>query len=263
MIELGANLSALVERFEGIGPISGPALARRAVALLDLTRLDEDCDEAAVTTLCRRAETRIGPVAAGCERPRFIAVARNCLDRAGSGVRVATVVNYPAGDDDIARIGSETAQVVAAGVDEIELVLPYRRYLAGDHEAALAAVTACRAVAGPDVTLKVILETGCFRDGRLLGRLAREVAASGADFLKTSSGLVVPGATLSAVAVLLGAIHDRGGRVGLKVSGGIRDVAAAARYLALADAIMGPEWAGPPTFRIGASALLETLLAVS
>ena len=263
MIELGTNLAALVERFEGVGPISGPALARRAVALLDLTRLDEACDEAAVAALCHRAETRIGPVAAVCVRPRFVACARDCLDRAGSAIRVAAVVNFPAGDDDIARIGAETAEIVAAGVDEVELVLPYRRYLAGEQEMALDAVTACRAVAGPDLTLKVILETGQFRDNARLGQLAREVIAAGADFLKTSTGMITPGATVSAAAVLLGAIRDRGGRVGLKVSGGIRDIAAAARYLALADAVMGPEWVGPSTFRIGASALLDDLLEMS
>ena len=263
MIELGANLSALVERFEGVGPISEEALARRAVALLDLTRLDDGCDEAAVAALCRRAETRVGPVAAVCVRPRFVAFARDRLDRAGSGVHVAAVVNYPSGDDDVAGIGAEASQVVAAGADEIELVLPYRRYLAGEREEALAAVTACRAVIGPDLILKVILETGCFRNSALLGKAAREVAAAGADFLKTSTGTVVPGATLSAAAVLLAAIHEQRGRVGLKVSGGIRDTAAAARYLALTDAVMGPEWAGPSTFRIGASALLDALLEMS
>jgi len=263
MIELGANLSALVERFEGVGPVSGPALARRAVALLDLTRLDGGCDEAAVAALCRRAETRVGPVAAVCVLPRVVACARDCLDRVGSGVRLAAVINYPSGEEEVAAIGAETSRVVSAGVDEIELVLPYRRYLAGQCEEALAAVTVCRALAGPDLTLKVTLETGSFRDGALLGRAAREVIAAGADFVKTSTGLLVPGATLSAAAVLLGAIRERGGRVGLKVSGGIRETADAARYLALADAVMGPEWVGPSTFRIGASALLDALLEMT
>ena len=82
-------------------------------------------------------------------------------------------------------------------------------------------------------------------------------------FLKTSTGRHAKGLTLSAAAVLLGVIHETGGRTGLKVSGGIREAAAVARYLALADAIMGPDWVSPSTFRIGASALLDDLLALA
>ena len=82
MIELGANLSALVERFEGSGPMSGPALARRAVAMLDLTRLDQACDEQAVAALCRSAET---PVGAGCRALRSAALCCGSAGWTGAG----------------------------------------------------------------------------------------------------------------------------------------------------------------------------------
>ena len=124
-------------------------------------------------------------------------------------------------------------------------------------------VIGCRAMCGPDVTLKVIMETGAFGQASELATAAREVIAEGADFLKTSSGRVAKGATLSATAVLLGVLHETGGRAGLKVSGGIREAAAVARYLSLADAIMGPDWVSPATFRVGSSALLEDLLSLA
>ena len=263
MIELGANLAALVERFEESGPVTGPALARRAVRLLDFTCLDESKGEDAIADLCRRGQTKLGPVAGICVLPRFIGFARATLDTAGSSIRVVSVVNFPDGDDDVARAGEEAARAVAEGAEEIDLVFPYRRYQAGERDEALAMVIGCRAMCGPDVTLKVILETGSFGQATELAAAAREVIAEGADFLKTSTGRHAKGATLSATAVLLGVIHETGGRVGLKVSGGIREAAAVARYLALADAIMGPDWVSPTTFRVGASALLDDLLSLA
>ena len=264
MIELGANLAALVERFEESGTVvTGPALARRAVRLLDLTCLDDSKGEDAIADLCRRGQTKLGPVAALCVLPRFVGFTRATLDKAGSSIRVASVVNFPDGDGDVAQAGEEAARAVAEGAEEIDLVFPYRRYQAGERDEALAMVIGCRAMCGPDVTLKVILETGSFGAAAQLAAAARDAIAEGADFLKTSTGRHAKGATLSAAAVLLGVIHESGGRAGLKVSGGIREAAAVARYLALADAIMGPDWVSPATFRVGASGLLDDLLALA
>jgi deoxyribose-phosphate aldolase len=263
MIELGANLAALMERAEHNGLVlTGPALARRAVRLLDMACIAPDQDEAAVVELCRRAATPLGSVAAVCVLPQSLPLARECLVQAGSMVHLGTVLNFPGGEDGVLKVGEDAALAVAGGADEIDLVLPYRLYQAGERDEALAVVIGCRAMCGPDVTLKVILESGSFANAHQLAEAARDVVAAGADFLKTSTGRLERGVTLSAAAVLLGVIHDGGGRVGLTVSGGIRDAAVAARYLALADAIMGPDWACPTTFRIGASHLLESLLAM-
>ena len=80
------------------------------------------------TALCERA-VRAG-VAAVCVWPRFVA---RCAERlAGSGIEVATVVNFPAGTDPADAAGAVTAAAIAAGADEIDVVLPYRAWLAGD-----------------------------------------------------------------------------------------------------------------------------------
>ena len=84
---------------------------------------------------------------------------------------------------------------------------------------------------------------------------------AGVDMLKTSTGKTEPGATPEAVGTLLQVIAEAGGRVGLKVSGGVRTPEQAAGYLALCDERMGAGWATPATFRIGASSLLDGLLA--
>ncbi len=263
MIELGANLAKLVERCEESGRLTGPALARRAVRLLDLTCLDEKKGEAEIAALCQSGQTKLGPVAGICVLPHFVSFARETLDKISSAIRVVSVVNFPDGCDDIAHAGEEAARAIGNGAEEIDLLFPYQRYQAGERGEALAMVIGCRAMCGPDVTLKVILETGCFADASQLAAAARDVIAEGADFLKTSTGRAAKGATLSAAAVLLNVIHETGARTGLKVSGGIREAAAVARYLALADAIMWRDWVSPATFRVGASDLLADLLSLA
>lgn len=234
------------------------AMAARALACLDLTNLDEDCDEAAIADLCDRARTPHGPVAAVCVWPDFVAQAHEAL--AGSAVRVASVVNFPSGDDDLISVREEVRAVVFDGADELDLVVPWRALLAGRPEDVAATVLEVREVSGGR-PIKAILETGELRDPAAIRRAADEALAGGADFLKTSTGKVPVNATPEAAAILLDAIRDAGSRAGLKVAGGVRTTADAARYLALCDQAMGPDWATAARFRIGASGLLTALLA--
>lgn len=238
-----------------------PAEARRAIALLDLTSLNDADDDAAALTLCRRAVTPFGPVAAVCLWPRFVGLARGAL--AGTGVKIATVVNFPHGEDAPDRIAAATRAAVADGADEIDVVAPWRRFLAGDAASFTQALAACRAACGEGVRLKVILESGAFDDAGALRAAADLALAVGADFLKTSTGKREPGATPDAMDVFYDAILAAGVRAGVKASGGVRTAEQALAYLAQADARMGPDWATAATFRFGASALLDALLAVA
>ncbi|MDP3603864.1 MAG: deoxyribose-phosphate aldolase [Bosea sp. (in: a-proteobacteria)] len=238
-------------------PASTLATARRALSLLDLTDLSDNADEAGLAALCARAVGAPGPVAAICIWPRFAAQARTMLGRAP--VRIATVVNFPQGEATGAEVLAETQGAVAAGADEIDLVLPWRAFLAGDAAAADAMVRAVREACGGQ-TLKVILETGEYPDLDRV-RAASELAiAAGADFIKTSTGKTAHSASLPAARTMLEVIAANGRPVGLKPSGGIRTLADAAGYLELADAIMGPGWATAETFRFGASGLHQVLV---
>ena len=231
------------------------AVARRALPLLDLTDLGETCTETRIDALCRDAKR--GAVAAICVWPRFIEQGARAL--AGTGIRVATVINFPAGGEDCARATDDTAEALRDGADEIDLVLPYGALLRGEAAIARDMVEAVRDTCG-SATLKVILETGELADpGRIreAGRIALE---AGADFLKTSTGKSPVSATPEAAEAMLTEIQARGRPAGLKVSGGLRSVADAALYLALADRIMGPDWATPKTFRLGASSLYGALM---
>ncbi len=108
--------------------------AARALSLLDLTNLKDDCTPEAIEALCARAHTAFGDTAAICIWPRFVAQARALLGQ-GSAVRIATVVNFPSGDLDIDTVVAETRQAVADGADDIDLVIPYRALMQGDEAA--------------------------------------------------------------------------------------------------------------------------------
>lgn len=236
--------------------------ARTALLLMDLTRLEEDDSPAEIDTLCRRAGTPFGSVAAVCIYPKFIARARQTLDerRLSEGVSVATVVNFPAGNGSRDEVVSEIRAAVEAGADEIDLVFPWRALREDDEDSGRRLVAAARKACGERV-LKIILETGELAEPSLIRRAAEIAIESGADFLKTSTGKVPVNATPEAARILLETIRDSGREVGCKVSGGIRTTAQAREYLNLAAEIMGPDWIGPDHFRFGASGLLDDLLA--
>lgn len=242
---------------------SGPdaATARRALPLLDLTDLGEACSEAAIDTLCRAA--RASAVAAVCVWPRYVGRSARLL--AGTPVRIATVINFPDGGTDIERAVEDTTEAIADGAHEIDLVLPYRAFLAGDIATARAMVAAVREACEGERLLKVILETGTLASPDAITGASRLAIEAGADFIKTSTGKSPVSATPEAAEAMLLAIRDHAGErgVGLKVSGGLRDVADAARYLDLADRIMGPDWVSPRTFRLGASSLHAALVAAA
>ena len=232
--------------------------ARRALALLDLTDLSDDCDAASIERLCRRAVTPHGAVAAVCIWPGFVAQARVLL--AGTGIRIATVVNFPGGDSAPAEVAATIRGALGDGADEIDLVLPYRALILGREGETREMVAVARAAAG-DATLKVILETGELRDPDLIRRAARLAIGEGADFIKTSTGKVKINATPEAARLMLEEIAQVGRPVGLKPAGGLKTVEDAARYLALADEIIGADWATPLRFRFGASGILDAFLA--
>jgi deoxyribose-phosphate aldolase len=237
------------------------ASARLALACLDLTSLNESDTEADIAALCQRAQGPFGPVAAVCVWPRLAAFARSQLP---ASIGVAAVANFPHGNADIDAAVRDTLQIVQAGAQEVDVVLPYRRLMAGDERAVSALLVAVRR-ACPGLGLKVILETGELKTPALMERACQLSLDGGADFLKTSTGKTPVSATLAAARMLLGAIAaspTARSRVGFKASGGIRTVAEAAAYLALTQELLGASALTPQRFRIGASSLLGDIEAV-
>lgn len=235
-------------------------LARRVLATMDLTSLGEDDSPAVARALCAAARTRHGAPAAICVHPELVATARESLDALGlAQVAVASVANFPDGAGDPARAVREVRRALAAGAGEVDVVFPYRALMAGDEACGATLLARCRELHGGRYVLKAILETGVLADPALVARASAIAIAAGADFIKTSTGKVAVNATPEAAATMLRVIQAHGGRCGFKAAGGIRTLDEAAVYLDLADHILGPAWAAPQRFRIGASKLLAEI----
>jgi deoxyribose-phosphate aldolase len=247
------------------------AAAARALACLDLTSLNDDDTAERIDKLIGRARspgTGIdGHPAALCVYPRFVAQVSRGVD--GTPIKVAAVANFPLGTASVGAVIDEVESALLDGADEIDVVLPFRQYLAGDADGATHLVRMVSRVCNDreePALLKVILETGVLRDRAAIAAAALDAIDAGADFVKTSTGKLEPGATPDAVEALLEVIADvrqRDGRqIGLKVSGGVRTVDDAASYLALADDYLTPDEANPANFRFGASGLLDDIVRV-
>ena len=234
-------------------------LAARLLPLLDLTTLGEDDTPARVEALCASARGPHGFPAAVCIYPEHVTSVRRALQ--GTPVKVATVVNFFDGGEDAGRVARETRRAIAAGADEIDMVLPHAALRRGDRATAEAAVRACREACGSGIALKLIIESGELATPALIREASELGLAAGVDFLKTSTGKVPVNATPEAAAIMLDAIAQAGGRCGFKAAGGIRTLADGQRYLQLAADRLGDDWATPARFRIGASALFDEITA--
>ena len=235
--------------------------ARIALACLDLTSLNDGDSAAEIVRLAERAAAAPGRVAALCVWPRFVRVARA---HAPPGVAVAAVANFPEGGSDIERALRDTGEIVQAGAQELDLVLPWRAMAAGDVHSCAALLRAVRR-ASEGLRMKVILESGELAAPELVAQASRLALAEGADFLKTSTGKTPHGATPEAARVMLLAIAAdarAAGRAGFKASGGVRSVADAGLYIGLVESTLGADALVPQRFRIGASALLDDIEAV-
>jgi deoxyribose-phosphate aldolase len=244
------------------------AAIRLAVSMVDLTTLEGQDTPGKVAQLAAKAVCpapempEIPSCAAVCVYPLRVPDARRAL--AGSGVAVASVATgFPSGQTSMELKLQETREAVAAGADEIDMVIPRDAYLAGDDARVVEEVEQVKAACGP-AHLKVIVEAdelGGYDHIRHATLLSME---GGADFVKTSTGKVGKGATPGATLVMLEAVRDyawRTGReVGMKAAGGIRNSKGAIHQLVLVKETLGDEWLTPDRFRIGASSLLNDLL---
>ena len=233
-------------------------LAVRAIRLIDLTDLDDRTNADRVTDLCQRAQHH--GTAAVCVWPDFVPTASGLLRR--SLVQLATVVNFPTGDERPLAVRVVTERAINDGADEIDVVLPYRAWLAGDTDWAAEVLDGVRDAGRGAHDESHPRDRGATRYDRIPNASLFAIE-HGADFIKTSTGKSPVSATLDAARAMLGVIKEAERQVGLKPSGGIRTFPDAMAYLDLAAEVMGSDWAQVETFRFGASGLLDALVAVA
>ena len=239
-----------------------------AIRMVDLTTLEGADTPGKTRAMCAKAlrpdpgDPAVPPVAAVCVYPDLVGVCRGEL--AGSGVAVASVATaFPSGRASLAVKLADVADAVAAGADEVDMVIDRGAFLAGRYGQVFEEVQQVREACG-SAHLKVILETGELATLDNVSRASWLAMLAGADFIKTSTGKVTPAATPPVTLVMLAAVRDyaqvTGRRVGVKVAGGVRTAKEAIRYLVLVRETAGQDWLTPELFRIGASSLLNDLL---
>jgi deoxyribose-phosphate aldolase len=240
-----------------------PATAQAALTALhslDLTSLnDNDTPESIRSLVLQADQKKLGHVAAVCIYPRFLTQAFNAV--AADGINRATVINFPSGKGSPEQTARDIRSAIADGANEIDVVLDYKSFLAGDVKTAAELLHASRAACGTEAKLKVILESAAFDNYHDLYAASRLALDCGADFLKTSTGKSEKGgASLEAAATMLQAILDANSKAGLKLSGGVKTVQDCAQYISLTQQMMGKDWITPATFRFGASGVLNDIL---
>ncbi|MBN9607231.1 MAG: deoxyribose-phosphate aldolase [Actinomycetales bacterium] len=304
---LGGDLTerALRRHLEGLAGVDAVGLEQRAaglatrsikttskawaldtiIRLIDLTTLEGADTPGKVRSLVAKA-LQPDPAAAATDAsvpPRVAAVCvygdmvPHAVEALGAAhgdpddglVSVAAVATaFPSGRASRRVKLADTQDAVAAGADEIDMVIDRGAFLAGDYgrvfEEIVAVKEACRRPDGSFASLKVILETGELTTYDNVKRASWLAILAGGDFIKTSTGKVSPAATLPVTLLMLEVVRDwyrlTGERVGVKPAGGIRQSKDAVRYLVTVAETAGEEWLQPHLFRFGASSLLNDVL---
>ncbi len=265
-VGLEARAAALASR--SIKKASKLAALDLAVRCMDLTTLEGADTPGKVRGLCAKAlrpdpaDPAIPAAAAVCVYPLLVPVAVEWLR--ASPVRVASVAGaFPAGQSPIEVRVDEIGRAVAAGADEVDIVLNRGAFLSGRYGEVFDDIAASKVASGA-AHLKVIIETAELGSYDAVRKASTLAMVAGADFIKTSTGKVAGSATLPVALCMAEAIRDfvdQSGRpVGLKVAGGVRTAKQAWQYLVVVAETLGPDWLTPARFRLGASSLLNDVL---
>ena len=281
----GVDAVGLEQRAAGLGTRSIKTTSKAwaldtIIKLIDLTTLEGADTPGKVRSLVAKAlnpdpsDPSTPRVAAVCVYGDMVPAAVAALGPAWSngkddGVNVAAVATaFPSGRASLPVKLADTADAVANGADEIDMVIDRGAFLAGNYglvfDQIVAVKEACRRADGTYAHLKVILETGELNTYDNVRKASWLSILAGGDFIKTSTGKVAPAATLPVTLLMLEVVRDwhklTGEKIGVKPAGGIRASKDAIKYLVTVAETVGEEWLQPHLFRFGASSLLNDVL---
>ena len=259
-----------LERSEAaIPPGDNKELLKKIFGLIDLTTLSERDNLDNVGQLCDKvnqlseAYPVMPSVAAICVYPELVSVVKEKLDNPLIGI-ASVGGGFPASQTFTNIKVMEIEQAIVQGAEEIDIVMPVGKILMNDLEYVSYEIQVIKERIG-SVHLKVILETGSLKDFSLIRKASLLAIGAGADFIKTSTGKISPGATPEAMAIMCCAIRDyynrTGKKIGIKPAGGISDTPTALLYYHIVKEILGDEWLNRERFRIGASRLANRILS--
>jgi deoxyribose-phosphate aldolase len=258
------KVSKIIEK---AGENNTPEVLKFLYSCIDLTSLGSEDSKESIWKFVEKVNDFDGErsdmenVAAICVYPNFVQTVAEALR---ADVKIASVAGgFPSSQTFIEVKIAEVSLAVKDGADEIDIVLNCGEFFDHNIQEVCEEITelkeACR-----ESQLKVILETGLLKTASNIKKASILSMYSGADFIKTSTGKVYPGATPEAVYVMCEAIkeyhqlHNR--KVGIKVSGGVRTAEEAVQQYTIVKEVLGKDWLSPEYFRIGASSLADNIL---
>lgn len=254
---------------EGASQYAVPEVYEYLLSSIDLTTLSTEDSQNSVTAFTQKVNDfdneypQYRNVAAICVYSNFAEVVKTTLEV--TGVDVAVVAGgFPSSQTFTAVKVADVALAVAGGADEVDVVMNLGYFRDENYEDLCDELIELKHTA-KDARLKVILETGALKTAENIRKASILAMYSEADFIKTSTGKIYPGASLEAAYVMCQCIKEyfekTGRRVGFKAAGGIRTAEDAVRYYAIVKETLGDEWLCHDLFRIGASSLANNLLA--
>jgi len=264
---VAAEVSKIVEKF---ATYATPDVYKFLFSSIDLTTLSTEDSQESVAAFTRRVNDfdndypQYDSVAAICVYSNFAEVVSSNLDV--TGVDVAVVAGgFPSSQTFTAVKVADVALAVAGGANEVDVVMNLGYLRDKNYEELCDELIELKHTA-KDAKLKVILETGALKTAKAIKEASILAMWSDADFIKTSTGKIYPGASLEAAYVMCECIKEyyeqTGRKVGFKAAGGIRTTEEAVHYYAIVKEVLGDEWLNRDLFRIGASSLANNLLSV-
>ena len=271
--KIAAGLDAVAA---GIDAVSSTEVLKQCFGAMDLTTLKTEDTPASVLKLVSKvnglpeAFPGYPAPASVCVYPNFAGVVREGLT--DPSVHVTCVSScFPSAQSFLEVKVRECELAVAAGADEIDIVLALNSFLAGDYDSAYSEIVAMKnaidkagAAVGRRVVLKVILETGLLVTPENIARASFLAMEAGADFIKTSTGKVAVNATPTAGYIMCECIRRyyevTGRKVGFKAAGGVSTAREALCYYCIVESILGRAWTGKDLFRLGVSRLGNNLV---
>lgn len=264
-----AVAEAVAKIVENANQYDTPETRAFLLGSIDLTTLSTEDSDRSVAAFTQRVNDfeneypQYPHVAAICVYSNFAEVVKSCLDVEGVDVCVVAA-GFPSSQTFQAVKVADVALAREAGAQEVDIVLNVGMFLDGNLEELCDEIIELKHTC-KGARLKVILETGALKTAEKIRNASLLAMYSGADFIKTSTGKVYPGASLEAAYVMCLCIREyyqtTGHRVGFKAAGGIRSTEEALRYYAVVKEVLGDEWLTPEYFRIGASSLANAILS--
>lgn len=265
--EVASQVKRIIE--EKVPENMTPEVKRFLMGSIELTTLKTTDSDVSVMKFTQRVNDfaaeypELPNVATICVYPCFAEVVADTLDV--SGVEVACVSgSFPSSQAAIEIKVAETMLAVQDGATEIDIVMPVGKFLCGDLEGVASDIEQMKEACG-DAPMKVILETGCLRDGSDIKTASLLSMYSGADYIKTSTGKEKISATPEAAYVMCQAIREyydeTGIQIGFKPAGGINTVQDAVTYYTIVKEVLGDKWLTNKWFRLGTSRLANLLLS--